>query len=786
MLCTWLSWVSVLVAAVLSSKVVPVASGDRLSTSKAAYGMNEEHAKLTRERPTFAVYALINNVACERCFTNASFLDKAKKCLPRSVNLKTKTCLREEQYLLEYRCYVKRLRMKMEQLYCLLRANELSPNPGLNVAPTEASPDSTAEPLIRWPSRRPYRQVFYADNSSDFSGSEVQPSPPEPSTGAYELHPDGHRPYRRPDQEDKESGDSSAPPGEDDYGDEISRWRENYWKKHRYVPNEDNDGDIDDDADGQHQESGRQPRRQQNRRKGVASPNLEDATEASDELQSRPYRRRGLSGSAAGSGRKRAPQRDYDGDQVDALDKSHVKRTRGPQGDYDVGEGEASDRNLRKRRKGPPGDYEDDEEWVPTNGRRKSRPQKGYDAEQGDVAHNSRRTRTRGRPGDYEESEESISANGPKRRTKGPQGGYDATRGEGPDNDSRKRTRGPPRDYEDDWGAPSSVRRRLTRGPQRDYHNEQGDSQDSNNRRGQRPGKYEDDQEDFQADNRRRTRRPQEGYHDGREEALENHRGKRRKVQRDYDAGADDVPANWRGRTRGPQGGYDTDQGGVVSIGRRRTRFPGGSYEGDRDSSPDWSGARENDRTSSHVSGSGGDRDYEENNAHDIGEFASTEDTDLNRRMKTERRGGRGRSLTTADTDEELGSEPRRGERSHAEGSGAFTEGIDNGAVSYNPSRRRGKNQSKRGDNVLDTTRAGEAKKLRTTESGFEDFINFDDDGSEEESSEESGTGGEERSDKGRIPEARKTRNKRHTDERNRPALYDVMKIVKSKPRRTT
>ncbi|KAL1486629.1 hypothetical protein MTO96_008957, partial [Rhipicephalus appendiculatus] len=62
MLCAWLTRAGVLVAAVLSSKVVRAAGGS--DSSNAEYGMDEEYAKIARERPTFAVYALINNVAC--------------------------------------------------------------------------------------------------------------------------------------------------------------------------------------------------------------------------------------------------------------------------------------------------------------------------------------------------------------------------------------------------------------------------------------------------------------------------------------------------------------------------------------------------------------------------------------------------------------------------------------------------------------------------------------------------------------------------------------------------
>ncbi|KAL1447735.1 hypothetical protein MTO96_028383 [Rhipicephalus appendiculatus] len=271
------------------------------------------------------------------------------------------------------RCYVKRLRMELKQLYCLLKANELSHNPGLNVAPTAAPQSSTLAPLIRWPSRRPYRQVFYADNASDFGDDEDQPNRAKTMSDEYELHPDGHRPYRRPDPRDKDSGESSAPPGENDYGDEIDRWRENYWKKRRYVYTDDNVDDMDD-ADGeQQQQNGRPPRRQENGRKTEGSPDSEDANDSGEEPQeSRPYRRRGPSGNAADDGRRGVPQGDYDADQGDVLDNSHGKRTRGSQGDYDADEGEASARSFGKRTKERTRDGEDDQEEVTTNGRRKN------------------------------------------------------------------------------------------------------------------------------------------------------------------------------------------------------------------------------------------------------------------------------------------------------------------------------------------------------------------------------------------------------------------------------
>lgn len=776
-------------AAVLSSKVVRAASGGGFDSSKVEYGMDEEYAKIARERPTFAVYALINNVACERCYMNASFLDKAKKCLPRSVNLKTKTCLSEEQYLLEYgdnamgivRCYVKRLRMELKQLYCLLRANELSQNPGLNVTPTAAPEASTHAPLIRWPSRRPYRQVFYADNASDFGGDEVQPNRAKPTSGENDLHPDGHRPYRRPDTEDEESGSSRAPPGENDYGDEIDRWRENYWKKRRYVYTDDHVDDMDDAADERHQESGRPPRRQPNRRKAEESPDSEEANDSGEETQkSRPYRRRGPSGNAADDGRRRAPQGDYDADQGDALDYSHAKRTRGSQGDYDADEGEASARNFKKKTRGPTRDDEDDQEGAPSNGRRKmTKPQGDYDVEQGGAVDNNGRTIIRGRPEDYEEDEERDSADGRGRRTGRPQGGYGGRQGEGLHRSRRKKTRGPPRDNDADREVPASVRRRITRGPLGDNNIEKGGNLNSNPRKRARepPEDYEKDEDDVPADDRRRRRRePREGYSDNREKALENSYGKRREGPRDYDADSDDVPDNWRGgRPRRPQGSYGVDQGAAMSNGRRRTRLPRGNNEDDQDSSRGQSAEKERNQTPSHINESGAEHVYAKSYEHDAEGPVSTADTGLTRRTQIESRGDRARELATADVNDELEHKPRVGERSSAQGSDAFTEGVGDRVLRHKRARRRRKNQNKLGDTLLDTTRARDATRQQTTRSGLEDFIKFDDDDftGEEESSETSGAGGEQRKDKHR--EGGKTRSKRQIEER--PALYELLKI---------
>lgn len=110
-----------------------------------------EYAKIVQERPQFGVYALINNVACERCGMKARNLQKASSCLPKNVDAKKPVCMHEEEYLLEYgdkamdllECYVNYLEVKLEQLYCLLKANEVDKNPGLSTAPTTSKPAST-------------------------------------------------------------------------------------------------------------------------------------------------------------------------------------------------------------------------------------------------------------------------------------------------------------------------------------------------------------------------------------------------------------------------------------------------------------------------------------------------------------------------------------------------------------------------------------------------------------------------------------------------------------------
>ncbi|XP_077553402.1 uncharacterized protein LOC144168257 [Haemaphysalis longicornis] len=94
-----MSWLAVAVAPSSGVSISVLMAGGVHSSSDF---LDAKHAALVRERPMFAVYALINNVACERCGTSKSFLKQARKCLPKSVNLKTPVCMREEQYLKEY------------------------------------------------------------------------------------------------------------------------------------------------------------------------------------------------------------------------------------------------------------------------------------------------------------------------------------------------------------------------------------------------------------------------------------------------------------------------------------------------------------------------------------------------------------------------------------------------------------------------------------------------------------------------------------------------------------
>lgn len=775
MLCAWLTWAGVLIVAVMPSSVLCAASGSGVQSSQTAYNIEEEYVKLARERPTFAVYALINNVACERCRMNASFLDKAKKCLPRSVNLKTKTCITEEQYLLEYgdnamgivSCYVKRLHMTLEKLYCLLRANELMENPGLDVAST-ATRSSTRGPLIRWPRRKPYRQVLAAGNASEYGDKEVRPYNVEPAAGEYELHPDGHRPYRRPDPDYEGTRGDSAPPEEKDYDDEIARWREDYWKKRRYIYNEDNDGDMVDSAGGQHQESNRPPRWQQRRRKNEDSPDLGDSNGSSDERQkSRPYRRHGAAGNSWDNGHGRAPQGGYDVVE-DALEKRNGRGAGGSQRGYDADQGETVDNSGRKRAREPLGGYEDGYESVPVNGRRirTKGPQEGYEAEQDDALYK--------RHG---------------RRTGGPQKGYDADRREALDNSSRKRTRGPPGDYEDDQeGLPDNGRRVRTRGPQEGFEpdregnvgNSRGEGArganghydddkralgGSHGKRTREPqGLYKADEEEGPGSSRKRkTRGPQRDYDADREDGPENSYENRRGPQ-EYDADQDGVPANGRTKmTKGRQGGYGADQRRTMSTGPRRTSVPRESYEADQDPSHDWSAGIEDDETPSYISGVGRERNSVKSFEHDTEESFSTVDTDLSRRSKMERRGGRGR------TDEELGNKPRGGWSRRLEGNEASTEGVSDKVPLYKRTRRRRKNQNEQGDTLLDTIRVRDARKSQTTPSGFEDFIRFDDD--DEGPSEASSADGDQRNENGNIREDSKARTKRQDDKHNSPGL---------------
>nr|XP_050043226.2 sarcoplasmic reticulum histidine-rich calcium-binding protein-like [Dermacentor andersoni]XP_054932016.1 sarcoplasmic reticulum histidine-rich calcium-binding protein-like [Dermacentor andersoni]XP_054932017.1 sarcoplasmic reticulum histidine-rich calcium-binding protein-like [Dermacentor andersoni] len=789
MLCAWFTRLDVLVVAVMSSSMVRATGVGGAESSKTEYGIDEEYVKLARERPTFAVYVLINNVACERCRMNASFLDKARKCLPRSVNLKTKICLREEQYLLEYgdnvmgivRCYVKSLHMKLETLYCLLRANELAENPGLDVVPTATQPP-TRVPLIRWPSRRPFRQMLAAGNVSEIGDKEAQPNRAELAAGEYELHPDGHRPYRRPDPDDESTRGDSAPPGANDYDDEIARWREDYWKKRRYVYSEDNDGDMVHSAGGEHHESDRPPRWQQHRRKSEESPDLEDSNGSSDERQkSRPNRRRGAAGNDRDNYRGRAPQGGYKTDQDDALENNHGRTAGRPQEGYDADQGGYLDNSGRKTPRGPPRDYEGDDERVPTNGRRiktsglhegyevdqdddldKRRgrrtggPQGGYDADQWDVVDKSRRKKTRGPPGDYEDYREGVPANGRRIRTRGPLEDYESDRERNVDKNRDERAR-EVRGYDGDEKVLGGIHGKRTREPQ---------------------GYYKDDQEEVPAKGRRRkARRPQEDYDAHREDTLDNNHEKRRGPQ-DYDADQDGVPANGRRKmTKRPRGGYGAERGGAMSTGRRSTRAPQGSYEADQDLSHDWSLGMEDDETPSYISGGGPERDSVKSYEHDIEGPFSTVDPDWWRRWKLERRRGRGTGLPTPDTEEELSHKRRGGWSRRLEENEASAKGIGDEVPPYKRTNRPRKNENEQGDAVFDTVRARDDKRAHTTSSGFEDFIRFDDDDGDEEPPEASGSGRDQRNEKGGIREHANARKKKHGDKRNSRALQSGLKI---------
>ncbi|KAH8010180.1 hypothetical protein HPB51_025615 [Rhipicephalus microplus] len=440
-------------------------------------------------------------------------------------------------------------------------ANELSQNPGLTAAPQSSTP----APLIRWPSRRPHHQVFYADNASDFGEDESQPNRGKATSGEYELRPDGHRPYRR--QEPGGLGESSTPPEVKDYGDEIDRWRENYWKNRRYAYTDDNVDDMHDAGIDQHHKSGRPPSRQQNRRQTTESPDSEEANGSGEEARkNQPYRRRDPSRNAADHDRRGAPREKYDADQSDVLNSSHRKKRRGPQGDHDADEREASVRKFGKRTRGPTRDDKDEQGAVPINGRKKNvRPQGGYNAEPGDVMGKNRRTRTKtkGLPENYEEDQERDSVVGRRRRTRRPQGGYGASLGEGLDNSQRKKAREPLQDYDADQKVPDSVRRR-TRGPLGNYNiKKESNPNSSNPRKRRRPLEdYEEDQGDVLADDyNRKTIGPREKYNNNGEEALEKSYGKWRESAQDYDADPDSVPDNWRGgRAGGPQTSYDSDQ----------------------------------------------------------------------------------------------------------------------------------------------------------------------------------------------------------------------------------
>lgn len=154
-----------------------------------------EYARIIQERPHFGVYALINNVACERCGMKARSLQKASSCLPENVDAKKPVCMGEEQYLLEYGdnamdlldCYINYLEVKLEQLYCLLKANEVDKTPGLSTTPATAEPARvlfvrTATVMLSTTSKSPaYRNksasVITGKNSQNITAGFHQKDP---------------------------------------------------------------------------------------------------------------------------------------------------------------------------------------------------------------------------------------------------------------------------------------------------------------------------------------------------------------------------------------------------------------------------------------------------------------------------------------------------------------------------------------------------------------------------------------------------------------------------------
>lgn len=173
---TLMSWLAVAVAPSSGVSISVLLAGGVHSSGDF---LDEKHTALVRERPMFAVYALINNVACERCGTSKSFLEEARKCLPKSVNLKTPVCMREEQYLKEYgenapgvlKCYQEVLSMKADQLQCLLEANHLeeSPHYDINQA-TEQQTTDTWHPHVSTDEKKPISEDTDADTTYSRDG----------------------------------------------------------------------------------------------------------------------------------------------------------------------------------------------------------------------------------------------------------------------------------------------------------------------------------------------------------------------------------------------------------------------------------------------------------------------------------------------------------------------------------------------------------------------------------------------------------------------------------------
>lgn len=301
----WFTWFRPFILAGLSSRVISASTGT--DGSEAERDLAAEYMKLVRERPKFVVYALINNVACGRCGTTSLFLEEARVCLPRSVNLKKTICLKEEQYLLEYgdnamgivRCYLKTLRMGVERVQCLMKANELDLSPGLNITSTVGSSLSlttptcfTLMPRIVSSSRKldlPFvakkKRPYYEDRHIDTHGVEVEedgkgyrPSEGLDSRGEYDHDTD---------REKMKSG--SWPLGEE-HDEGTERRRQDYRKRRRYGHGKYMYGNRYAAA-----QDPRSKRQRQRRRKGKIAGGERNSNASDGRRRIQPYRPHGHS-----------------------------------------------------------------------------------------------------------------------------------------------------------------------------------------------------------------------------------------------------------------------------------------------------------------------------------------------------------------------------------------------------------------------------------------------------------------------------------------------------------